>query len=230
VEAILWRLVETAVEQAPDGHWRGGRKLLPVRLAVEDCHQGLRHRVAPKGTLACEHLVEYAAERPDVGSLVGLLPAGLLRTHVGGRPDDRSPVPAADRDALGRRIDGSLAEHLHLERPCQPEIEHLDLTTWRQLDVGRLQVAVDDAALVRRLDGRGDPSGHPQCLLHLHPARAQPLLQRLPLDQLQHREADAVGFLEAVNRRDVGMRDRRQDPRLPLQLRQPLGIGGELLG
>ena len=46
---------------------------------------------------AGQHLVEHAAERPDVGPLVDGLPARLLGAHVGGGAED---------DALAVRADG----------------------------------------------------------------------------------------------------------------------------
>ncbi len=41
---------------------------------------------------------------------------------------------------------------------------------------------------------------------------------------------DAVGFLEAIDRRDVGMVERRQDFGFPLEPGKPIGVGGERLG
>ena len=58
---------------------------LPSKAAV--------HRliaVTREGALSREHLVEYDAQRPDVGALVDALSAGLLRRHVGDRPYGRS--------------------------------------------------------------------------------------------------------------------------------------------
>ena len=42
-----------------------------------------------KGRVAREHLVQHAAERPDVGALVDRLPARLLRAHVRGRAENQ---------------------------------------------------------------------------------------------------------------------------------------------
>ena len=48
--------------------------------------------------------------------------------------------------------------------------------------------------------------------------------QILALDQLHHQRADAVGFLEAVDVRDVRMVERGERLRFALEPRQPLGI------
>ncbi len=43
-----------------------------------------------------------------------------------------------------------------LEGFCQSEVEHLDRAVRPDLDVGRLQIPMDDAPLVRGLEGVGD--------------------------------------------------------------------------
>ena len=53
------------------------------------------------------------------------------------------------------------------------------------------------------------------------------LREVLALDQLHHDRADAVAVLQAVDRRDVGMVQRRQHLGFALEARQALGIGGE---
>ena len=45
------------------------------------------------------------------------------------------------------------------KRLREPEVEHLDVAVRRDLDVGGLQVAVDDALLVRRFERLGDLPG-----------------------------------------------------------------------
>ena len=84
-------------------------------------------------------------------------------------------------------------------------------------DVGRLQVAMDDAVLVGVVDGAGDrfeESGRLARRLRLaHQLRPQ----RSAFDQLQRQIGFAVVFDDFVNLHDVGMRQARQrlglDPR-----------------
>ena len=47
-----------------------------------------------------------------------------------------------------------------------------------------------------------------------HRSARDPIGQRLAVDELQHQAADAVSFLEAVNRSDVRMIERGQGARL----------------
>ena len=71
-------------------------------------------------------------------------PSDLLGAHVADRADHLA------RHRLHRRL------QLGLRRAREPEVEHLGLARFGDEDVGRLQIAVDDAALVRVLDGVGD--------------------------------------------------------------------------
>ena len=50
----------------------------------------LRHCLATKHTLPCQHLVEYDAKGPDVGTLVGNFTLRLLRAHIRRRPHDHA--------------------------------------------------------------------------------------------------------------------------------------------
>ena len=49
-------------------------------------------------------------------------------------------------------------------------------------------------------------------------------------DQLHDERADAAGFFEAVDRRDVRMIERREELRFALEARQPVGVLREAFG
>ena len=53
------------------------------------------------------------------------------------------------------------------------------------------------------------------------------LCERAALDELENQEANAVSFLEAVDRADVGMVQRREHPRFALEARESIGMPGE---
>jgi hypothetical protein len=73
----------------------------------------------------------------------------------------------------------------------QPEVEHLDLALGGQAHVGRLQVAVDDAGLVRVLDRVGELAEDAERARCRHRAGLHDVGERLPRDVL-HREVVAI--------------------------------------
>ena len=117
-----------------------------------------------------------------------------------------------------------------IERLGQPEVEHLHRAVGAQLDVGGLQVAVDDAVLVRRLERLGNLPGDRQRLVEGHGAARDPRAQILALHQLHHQRPAARRVLDAVDLGDVRMVQRRERPRLALEPHQPVGVGGERVG
>ena len=85
--------------------------------------------------------------------MIGKSSASLLRRHVSGGAENRSGLCA---DADGWRIRNVFARWLVLKRLGQSEIEDLNFAIGSELDVGRLQVAVNDALLVRFFECKGD--------------------------------------------------------------------------
>ena len=115
---------------------------LPGRagLGRGDLLHDLGVRVAPERPPAGQQLVEDDAQAEDVRAAIDPVPLapGLLGAHVGRRPGEP----------------GSLAEVLVLQR--QPEVGHERLARGVEQDVGRLDVAVDQAPGVGVVQGLGD--------------------------------------------------------------------------
>ena len=115
-----------------------------------------RRRCRRRTPAAREHLVKHAAERPDVGALVDRSAARLLGAHVGRGAEDHagraSParVIVGDRDRV--RDGGSVGVDLRPGRSRAPS----PCRRRRDLDVGRLQIAMDDAVLVRGFERLGN--------------------------------------------------------------------------
>jgi len=135
------------------GPFRGsGRQQRSVGLLGQDRGQRVRNRLAPEGLLAREHLVEHGAESEDVAALVHGLAAGLLGAHVrGGAKQDGAAGEGGG--GQGWRLGGVGGGGIVGEGFGKAEVEHLDLALGGDLDVRRLQVAVDDAALVGLFEG-----------------------------------------------------------------------------
>jgi hypothetical protein len=131
-------------------------------------------------------------------------------------------------DRHSRRAGGAARLHVALPELGDPEIEHLGPAIGRDHDVARLQVAVDDAALVRGGDGFGNRNGQPEELLKGQPARTSQAGQGLPLDELHRQEVHAAGFLDRVDRDDVGVVEGGDGARLSLEPLESIGIAGQL--
>ncbi len=106
----------------------------------------------------------------------------------------------------------------------QAEVEDLDLPGRGHLDVGGLEVAVDDTLLVRCLEPFRDLQEERDRLVDRDRAAGDAIGQRLAVDQLHDQEARALLGLEAVQGGDVGVVERGQHPRLALEPGQPLGV------
>jgi len=136
----------------PRGSVRRQRR--PVRIGTDHRRQRLRHRLAAEWPLPSQHLVQDHAKRPDVGALVEGLAAGLLRRHVC-RGAENDPG-LGGRHGQGRRIGNITRRGALPQRLSEAEVEYLHLAVMRQLDVCRLQVAVNDAVLVGVFEGFRD--------------------------------------------------------------------------
>jgi hypothetical protein len=78
--------------------------------------------------------------------------ANLFRTHVwrGSSQNDTARRRIEAPGGLRRLIRSGLAS------ACEAKVEDLDDARRRDLDVRRLEIAMDDPLLVRRLEGFGD--------------------------------------------------------------------------
>ena len=112
---------------------------------------------------------------------------------------------------------------------ASPKSRTLTDAVRRALHVGRLQVPMDDALLVRRLERVGDLARDLERLVDGHGTLRDPLRESLAFDELQHEPAHAARLLEPVNVRDVGMIEGGQHLGLALEAREPFGIRGERL-
>ena len=114
------------------------------------------------------------------------------------------------------------------DRLRQTEVEHLHGAVGADLDVGGLQIAMDDALLVRGFERLGDLAGDGQGVGKIgdRDPRAMMRGQILALDQLHHERRDAARLLEAVDRGDVRMIQRREHFGFALEPRQPIRVAG----
>ena len=136
---------------------------------------------------------------------------------------ERAPLPEAEPPSSPRPGLG------------QAEVEDLHLAVGCELDVGGLEVAVDDALLVRLLEGLGDLLRDLEGLGDRDRPALQALGEVLAGGELHREEVGgrAVGerrALEAVDVGDACVVEGREDLRLALEAGEPIGIGGKSLG
>jgi hypothetical protein len=112
----------------------------------------------------------------------------------------------------------------------QAEVEHLHHAVCPHLDVRGLEIAVDDALLVRRLKGLANLLRDRQRLVHRDGALRDAVGEGRALDQLHHERVRAAGLLEAVDRGDVGMIQRRQGLRLALEAGEAVRVRANASG
>ena len=186
-----------ALGRQPRHRARGdGRQRRRHRLAqlVRGGHRAAAHglrdgfeAVAVEGLAARQQFVQHHAQRVDVGAGVDVAALQLLGRQV---------VRRAGHQAVQRR------QHRAVRDACDAEVQHLGLVALGDEDVGRLDVAVHDAAAVR-IGQRIGNAPHQLCRLRRCrlPASGQRLAQVAPA-QAFHRDVDAVGREPGVEDRD----------------------------
>ena len=149
-------LLEASLQQETNG-WRSScRQSRPVGFLTDDRDDRLGHVLANESALTSKHLVQHAPERPHINAPVDRLALGLFGRHVGG---------GAENDTLHgdcwrshRRPVAPVAPVAPdcTHRTCfrKPEVQHLNRAVRSHFDIGGLEIAMDDASLVRSFEGR----------------------------------------------------------------------------
>ena len=113
------------------------------------------------------------------------------------------------------------------------EVEHLRLTAARDEQIGRLDVAMDDARRVRGIERVGDLLAEIEQIVDRQRTARDARLQRLAFQQLHHHELLAVVLADVVQRADVRMAQRRDDARFAKEavhrVGHAAGVGREQL-
>ena len=200
-----------------------------IGLARQDGGQKVGHAVARKRGSAGEHFVEHAAECPDVGARVERLAGRLLGAHVGGGTEDNPRVRhRGGRDR--RRLRGICRAIEGFDCLRQTEVHHLDRAIGPNLDVGRLQIPVDDSLLVRGVEGFRDLARDGQGLADRNRPAGEAFGEILALDQLHDKGGDAVRLFDAEEAADVRVVQRGQRLCFPMESCDAVRVGRERRG
>ena len=126
---------------------------------------------------------------------------------------------------------GAHGNALRLQRDLgQPEIQNLRLTSIRHEDVRGLDVPVDDALGMSRVESVGDLDAQIEHRLDLQrPARDQ-VPKRLSLQQFHRDKGSPIGLINLVDGADVRMVQSGGSLGLPLETAESLCVMGEVVG
>jgi hypothetical protein len=214
---------ETPLHKCAHGRAQAIRKPAPVRVVAQHGGNRVADVVALKDARRGQHFEEHAAERPDVGAFVDRLPACLFRRHVRGCAENDTGL--RHRRRRNRRRHRYSGRHRsRLERPRQAKVQHLDGAIGTNLDVGGLEIAVNDALLMRRFERVGNLPRNPDRLVDWDRPFDDAIGERHPVDQLQDERGGAACSLHAVDRSDVRKIQRSERPRLAIETRKTLGV------
>ena len=157
---LLRILLQTVADDPLELQWdtRGERR----RIVVEDCVRGLDGRVALECTAPREHLVQDGPEAEQVRALIRGLTPDLLGRHVPDGAKNRALLGVRLR--RGERLAGSQRHRRH--QLGDAEVEDLQPSLLGDEEVLRLQVAMDDAFLVRSREALRELQGVVVRLLH----------------------------------------------------------------
>ena len=116
----------------------------------------------------------------------------------------------------------------HRQRPGQQlgesEVQHLGMAAIGNEDIGRLDVAMNDALLVRRVQRFGNVERNPQGLVGVQRIAVEHLEERVALHVLHHDVRTVAVLADFVHRADVGMVQSGSGARLAAKALQRGGV------
>ena len=137
--------------------------------------------------------------------MVGGKPPGLLGRHVRGRSEHRA------RFRLHRAAQGRRAVRRGLFAACEAEVEELHPAVRRDFHVRGLEVAVDDALVVRRGECLGDLAGKRKRFLEWKRTGGEALRKVLSFDELHDEDVSSSCFFEGIEGGDPRMIHAREE-------------------
>ena len=185
--------------------------------------QDRAHRVgggfAMKRPLAGKHFVEDCSEGENVGARINRHAAHLLRGHVARRPQYHARFRV-----VGCRRKRSMFTGVGLGQFGQAEIQNLEAPVFREEQIFRLEVAMDDSFFVGCSKSTRDLQSVVQRLAHRNRPAAQALAQSFALKQFRNCVRRSFAYADVEYRQNVGMIQGRGGEGLLLKAMQPVGI------
>ena len=225
MKAVVGRLLEGVPHDRLDAGWRRRAGLHQIgRILLENCRHGFSCRVALKRSPSRHQLVEHGTEAEDIGAVIDVGGAHLFRRHIAHSTQHESRFGAAGHRRHHRR---SSVGPPDTNRFGQAEVEDLCAAVVRDEDVLRLQVAMDDAFVMRRRKAACDLDGDVDGTSRGRRSLGQFLSKRFALKQFRHDEVETALFTDVVHGQDVRMAQRGDGARFLFEPAQPVGIRGD---
>ena len=187
-----------------------GRKLR--HQAHSGCGLAIQDRVGHhRGSFSAErqeaggHFVEHDAEGKKIGATVEFFAPQLFWRHVSHGANGRARAGQFQDARVGESLRISAGGPGGARNFCQPEIENLGVAAIGDEDIRRLDIAVDDAFAVRRIQGVCDFDRQREQALELHRSAVDQVLQSLTAEALHHDEQMTLMLADFVDGADVGM-------------------------
>src|SRR6185295_9622010 len=107
------------------------------------------------------------------------------------------------------------------------EVENLHLAFRRDLDVGRLQIAMNNASAVRSLESFGNLVGDSERFHRRDWTAGDALCESFTFDKFHDQKVRALEFLEAIKNRNIGVIQRGEHLGFTLESRNSIRILGK---
>ena len=98
------------------------------------------------------------------------------------------------------------------------------MTVGSQLDIRRLQIAMDDALFMRGFERLCDLERNRKDFVDRHRTAGDPFAESRTVDEFEDQSLNAISFLEAVDASDVRVIEQREDLRFALEAGEALGV------
>ena len=223
VPIFLERLVDDPFEFRRHGGIEPHRS---DRRAIQNLIENLRRAASRKALLPGDHFVQHQAERKNVRPPVEVFRARLLGRHVRQRAHRGAGRAQLQLLLRPRCVAIGAQFRLHLG---QAKIENLRVAALGDENIRRLDIAVNDAFGVRRVQRVGDFRGQRQREVQLHRLAGDLVLQRGTIEKFHGDEHFAVLVVNFVDGADVRMIQGRSGFGFAFETRKRLGIFRDLV-
>src|ERR1700733_1333552 len=212
VPQVRWKIrFETA--------WIGGS-------LMQDGVENRSVRISMEGSAPGSHLIEHHSEGEEVGTGIERLAAHLLWRHI----HDRAQGGPRIGEMLHRLGVELFRARLRLREDFrQTEVENLRVSASCNEDICRLDVAMDDAFGVGRIQRIGDLDAERQELLRVDGLFPNPVFQRRAIQVLHHDERPAILLTNVVNRADVWVVQGRSSLRFALKTAESVRVSSHFV-